>query len=317
MRTFLLYGHIRLVLVAITSIMVMIAVFYYYYTWNPPGLEELITRLKIMGLQVDPKDPATLLESVTQVEPEMTKSIKEIVIMAPYDSTEPELAVIVSGLGIMMHSLVLLLSVLYASVFHEVLTTGVYGIISSIKRSRTWLYRKLFLNSMAIFLVFLFLATFPLLLSHPFNKWIGYRGFRPLMLVWITMFISLLVELLFYMALGSLMAYYGYFIEYAVTAVFMLLVFPLVTVGVLSPVLKSQIIVSGLFTIMIILRPLHATPGLVVGILKYTSWDSVAAPFLHWTSEASYSIIGLMLSIIITLVLVYQTHSLFKWRGIP
>ncbi|ABM80110.1 hypothetical protein [Hyperthermus butylicus] len=272
---------------------------------------------ELLGFDVDIRDPSSLLDIVKHVVPDIVGGLEIIAILAPYDSTEYELARFSSGLTVLLHSLVLLLSVLYASILHEAFVTGIYGVISAAEGSRTRVFTRILGSSLALFTPFIILASLPALVSPVMNGWLGYRGFTPMVIVWLSMFASLLVELLFYMALASIMAYYGYFIEYVVLAVMMLFVFPLVSVTVLSSVLGSEALVRIFFTVVVAIRPLHAAPGIVVEVVKNTSWDKVASPLVPSTVESILSVIGFCFSVLASTAMLLATYHLLKKQGVP
>jgi len=311
-----LYGWLRLVLVVLVSLVAMLSLYYYYARWSPPGLEALIRSLQVAGYNVDPGNPGSVIRATREAAPQLLGKLNKIVAMTPYDAINFKLGFLASGLSALLHSLVLFFAIMYTSVLSELFSSGIYAVMAALRGSRGRILAEFTTVQMLFYTVLGFIALSPIFLAPYINAWVGVRGAGPSLFIGVVSLGLFAVELLLYMLLGAVFAYYGRFTEYVIVAATLLLVLPFIVVDILAPRITA-VLGETLFVLLMLFRPMNAEPGVVAYTLAHTSIDSEAKPLVTVDLPVKLSILGVILAIIATAIAAIYLRYVLEKKGVP
>ena len=311
-----LYGWLRLVLVVLVSLVTMFSLYYYYARWSPSGLEALIRSLQVAGYSVDPGDPYSVIRATREAAPQLLGKLDKIVAMAPYDAINFRLGFLASGLSALLHSLVLFYAIMYTSVLSELFSSGVYAVMAALRGSRGRILAEFTTGQALFYIVLGFVALSPIFLAPYINAWIDVRRAKPSLFIGAVSLGLFAVELLLYMLLGAVFAYYGRFTEYVIVAATLLLVLPFIVVDILATHV-TETLGEIIFTLLMILRPINAEPGVTAYTLASTSIDPEAKPLVTVDLPVKLSILGVILAIVAIAVTAIYLRYILEKKGVP
>ncbi len=315
-RTLILYSGARLALLVLSIAVIIPVIGYYYSSWRPPGLRDLLSTLRALGYGDQIKTPSGLLDATRKVAPKLTSHVKRVLILAPYDSIESGLAMFVAPPSIMLHGLVVLLVTLYASVLHEIGRTGVYGVYSAATGSRTRLLSELLRSHMLLTVIVASTALSPLLVVGLANPWTGWRGPGPVALVYLTALVAVVAETMLYTMVATIMVERKLFYESILLTIVSIYIVPALLIASAALLSGHGTVVKLVFVSLVALLPLHAAPGLLYEAVKHGA-DMAASQYLHAGPEPLLSTMGFTVSLLAMVFMVIYSRRLLERHGVP